>query len=250
MNILKEFNDWLSEQKEESFSSQLLRVLRDERSNVDIRDVRELLHLGADPNYKMLVHTDEERMDKIMKIAQEEEWDRMPSMKMQVYKLASITYPILNTRPDVLKVMLEYGADPNLNISDVAISSGNPTPFVYAATQADQKGSKGLDVLKVLVDAGADVNATDSNGNNALHKVVKGQAFGMIQPLIDLGVDPFKKNNEGKMPYDLINTWSEYYVDGKITSGSEVAHKYRSILLPPEDASKTGGRRSFFTKKR
>jgi hypothetical protein len=250
MNIIKEFNNWLAEQREESFSSQLLKLLRDKRSNIDIRDVRELLRLGADPNYKMLVHTDEERIEQIMNTAREEEWDIIPNLQMRIYKLASITYPIFNSRPDVLKVMLEYGANPNLNISDVAISSGCPTPFVYAATQAHKKGSKGFDALEILVDAGADINVIDSNGNNALHRVIRDQAFDMIHPLVNLGVYPFKKNNEGKIPYDLINTWAEYYVDGKKMLGSEVANMYKSILLPQEDLDKTGTRRSFFSKKR
>ena len=66
MTKIKNYFAWLSEEKEEGFSAQLLKLLRDNKSNVDIRDVRELLHLGADPNYKLLGHSDEERIERMI----------------------------------------------------------------------------------------------------------------------------------------------------------------------------------------
>ncbi|KAK1757210.1 ankyrin repeat-containing domain protein [Echria macrotheca] len=53
--------------------------------------------------------------------------------------------------------------------------------------------------LQVLKAHGADTNATDSNGNNALH-LIRGRTYDLdeLQGLIDEGVDPLQTNNDGQ----------------------------------------------------
>lgn len=246
MKSVKNFYDWLSEREEEGFSSQLLRTVRDAKENVDIRDVRELLHLGADPNYKLLGHSDEEYIDKIKDIAREEEWDLRSVPDMRVFKMSTLAYPIFRHSPELLEVMLEYGADPNLDFSDITMTAGAATPFMYAVAQADKNIPSSMKVLDLLVKNGADVNVVDSRGNNALHREILGRNFDLVPMLIELGVNPHTKNKDGVAPIDLIDPWSKYVIDGDLVSGSEARARFKDVLgLPEEPKSKD---RFFFRK--
>lgn len=230
MRTIQNYFEWLSEQEEESFSVQLLRLLRDNRGKVDIRDVRELLHLGADPNYKLLGHSDEERIDKIIDLAREEEWDLKEVPRVRIYKMATLAYPIFHRNPDVLEVMFEYGADPNLNFSDVSMAGDSETAFMYAVKQLSKDTESSMKIVDLFVENGADVNALDSKGNNVLHSAVIRGDIDNIPKILEIGVDPKIKNRNGKTPYELIDTWKEYVVDGKRVRGSYVMDMLRSMM--------------------
>lgn len=238
MGTIHNYFEWLSEQEEESFSVQLLKLLRDKRGKVDIRDVRELLHLGADPNYKLLGHSDEEQIDRMIDTAREEEWDLKEVPRVRIYKMATLAYPILNHNPEVIKVMFEYGADPNLDFSDVSMATGAKTAFMYAVKQARSYNPNSIKIVDLFVEEGADVNVLDDRGNNLIHIKVQNRDFDLIEKLIELGVDPYKKNKNGETPYNLIDVWSEYTIDGKKVRGSEVRNMFSSLLEPPENAVK------------
>lgn len=67
-------------------------------------------------------------------------------------------------RPDSVKILLKAGADPNLqtttiNECGVTIERGDRTALMYAAENAD------VDVMRLLVEAGAKADAKDSQGN-------------------------------------------------------------------------------------
>lgn len=230
MRTIQNYFEWLSEQEEESFSVQLLKLLRDNRGKVDIRDVRELLHLGADPNYKLLGHSDEEQIDKFIKVAAEEEWDLKEVPRVRIYKMATLAYPIFHKNPEAIDVMFDYGADPNLDFSDVSMASGASTAFMYAVNQANMGIPSSIKIVDLFVENGANVNVTDSRGNNLLHYAVKSEKFSLIPKLIEIGVDPKKKNRDGKTPYDMVDPWKEYVIDGKIVHVSYVMDMLRGML--------------------
>jgi uncharacterized protein YecT (DUF1311 family) len=68
-------------------------------------------------------------------------------------------------RPDSVRLLLHAGADPNLETTvpqgscGYSMSRTNRTALMYAAENAD------IDVMRILVDAGAKVDAKDSDGN-------------------------------------------------------------------------------------
>jgi uncharacterized protein YecT (DUF1311 family) len=67
-------------------------------------------------------------------------------------------------RPDSVKILLRAGADPNLqtnamNECGVTIERGDRTALMYAAENAD------IDVMHLLLEAGAKIDAKDSRGN-------------------------------------------------------------------------------------
>lgn len=230
--MINNFIQWkLNERKEQNFSFELLNLLRGQGDHVNIMDVRELLELGADPNYKLLTHTDEEKINKFVKASIEDELDvKVPEMR--TYKVATLVYPIFKKMPEVVDVMIDYGADPNLDLSDVPMASGAPTAFFYVVQQASYGGEKINRILDMFVEAGADVNQVDEEGNNAIHRTILNGRLDFIQRLIDIGVDQFKKNRSGKTPFDLIDGWSKYSIGGNIVLGSEAINMLRGILQP------------------
>lgn len=237
MRTIQNYFEWLSEQEDRiNFSYELLKLLRDNKEKIDIRDVRELLHLGADPNYKMLGHTDEERIDRIIKAAQEEEWELTEVPRVQIYKMATLAYPIFHSNPDVLEVLFEYGADPNLDFSDVALASGATTAFAYAVRQArktflsNPNNTSRMKIIDLFIKNGADVNVLDSYGNTLLHLAVKDSNFDIIPKLIEIGVNPRHKNKSGKLPYQMINPWNEYYINGEPVNGSHAMDIVKDML--------------------
>ena len=87
-----------------------------------------------------------------------------------------------------LKYLLEQKADVNYFCKE-----GQLTPFIEAVLM----GRK--DLLKLLVDHGANVNAQDEKGRNIFH-MISGELnqFGDLVPtLIELGVNPNVENSEG-----------------------------------------------------
>ncbi|KAF4616256.1 hypothetical protein G7Y89_g15151 [Cudoniella acicularis] len=65
--------------------------------------------------------------------------------------------------PEMLRILLEFGKFINLNQRD----GRNGTPLLAATSQASQANQANLDCLKLLVKAGADINAQGSDGETA-----------------------------------------------------------------------------------
>jgi len=59
-----------------------------------------------------------------------------------------------------------------------------------------------LDAVKLLVQAGADINAVQEFGDTPLHAAIEGGKFDIARYLIKLGADQTAKNDEGKLPKD------------------------------------------------
>ena len=59
---------------------------------------------------------------------------------------------------------------------------------------------KHKNVAKLLLSAGADINATDSDGKSPLHVAARFGHVEFVQFLIDNGADLEIKNNEGETP--------------------------------------------------
>jgi len=71
-----------------------------------------------------------------------------------------------------------------------------------------------LDIAELLLDAGAEVDALDDNGNTPLSNSVfsfRGNGE-MITLLRRWGADPYKKNNYGVSPVELARQIANYNV--------------------------------------
>lgn len=99
-------------------------------------------------------------------------------------------------------------ADPTMR--DVRTQHGS-TPLHLAATNPD------VSALKVLIAAGADVNARDSEGLTPLHMTAYTQSARQAELLLQAGADPFAKTNNGRDPTSMARKTRSDEVSGVIS---------------------------------
>ena len=93
---------------------------------------------------------------------------------------------------EVARVLIEHHADPDGRPGD------SPKPLAIAATNGH------LELVNLLYDAGADVNARDG-GSTALHRAlgsVDARRAETAELLIELGADPHAQNSSGQTPLE------------------------------------------------
>jgi ankyrin repeat protein len=109
---------------------------------------------------------------------------------------------VLEKRTDLVKLLLEHGADPRLEDSEGSTA-------LHFAAQAHLP-----EIVQVLVDKGAPVDAKDHLGNTPLFKALStflGQADGnAIWALLLAGADRTVRNSHGVSPEDLSHTRTNY----------------------------------------
>jgi ankyrin repeat protein len=168
------------------------------RGNPD--SVKHLLDFGADPNTKdVLTHAAWDGcLDTVAHML-----DAGADINIKdLNKVTPLHAACQRERPELVKLLLERGADANLpgpetplkasrrngEITKLLISFGaNPfDPDLLAATAWDE----GLDSVSHLLDAGADVNARDYDKHTALWAAVERNYEAIIMLLMDRGADP------------------------------------------------------------
>jgi uncharacterized protein len=107
---------------------------------------------------------------------------------------ASIDAPNTTSGLEVVKLLLERGADPNMQLffkpanARGAVMTRGVTPLIRAAVNAD------LEVLKLLIEKGADATLATADRQTAIHGVLAGratepQALELIRALQKAGAD-------------------------------------------------------------
>lgn len=99
------------------------------------------------------------------------------------------------------EVLADVGAAPGFDgVNDIDIStrgSRGQTPLHWMAYLGDVNG------VRLLVEAGADANAVDHDGNTALHDAVLSRQHLVVALLVASGANVGLRNHEGKSPLDL-----------------------------------------------
>lgn len=114
---------------------------------------------------------------------------------------------------DGVKKLLEIGADPNV------VGLDTKSPLAVAAVKGN------LNICKLLIEAGANLNYVDKWGKTALFECAeplnseKTVSSAMIEYMIEAGVDLEHKNNEGQNVLDYMQH----------TSGGKNNHSYNVI---------------------
>ena len=114
---------------------------------------------------------------------------------------------------EAVKRLLAAGARTDLALQKTWRGTmGGITPLMvgsgYANNVIDTRGrlrteAQAVETVKLLLDAKADVNARDDNGNTALTGAVLRGWNQMVRTLIAAGADPYQANNAGVSPYDI-----------------------------------------------
>jgi uncharacterized protein len=102
-------------------------------------------------------------------------------------------------RPEVVGLLLEYGADPNA----VAKNPTNLRPVHSAAASGDAP------TLKALLNADVDVNAKQERGFTALHEAALNGNSEMIHALLRKGADPDLRADDGRTAIDFARASSK-----------------------------------------
>ena len=101
-------------------------------------------------------------------------------------------YAIINNNLAMLNYLIEKDF-----LVDYRDTYGH-SPLSYAI---DDKSS--INIINSLINNGADITTTDSNGNNLLHFAADIGNINLIKKFIKLGVSAKTKNNYGKLPEDV-----------------------------------------------
>ena len=173
--------------------------------------IEHLLKAGADPNtiatsQGETVLLTASRAGNIEAVKSLLDHGAAPNAKENYRGQTALMWAAAEGHPDVVKVLLAKGAGPNLKSMDrdttsPKLTSGTPiapiargglTALLFAARQGE------LESAKALVEGGADINLTDSDGNNALNLSILNTHYDLAQMLLDHGADPNIVNKDGR----------------------------------------------------
>lgn len=119
---------------------------------------------------------------------------------------------------EILRTLLIHGADPFIQDSNGAtmlhVAMGNSgSSLEYrrdripnAAPDPAQEERRTLELARILIGLGVDINATDSRGNTALHHAVLKDFESVVEFLVAGGADINRVNQRGQTPLLLAET--------------------------------------------
>jgi ankyrin repeat protein len=171
----------------------------------DVAAVKSLLAHGAKPNIALLRGTAVRA--KSMDWAMAGSWTGATPFWMAA-KFAEV---------EIMRLLLIAGADPKLASKDgstpmmAAIAGtvdrwGNDTAtagYINKMPEAADEDRMILSALAVLADLGADINATDQNGDTALHRAAARRLEAVVTFLAGHGANVNAKNKRGQTPIEL-----------------------------------------------
>lgn len=96
-------------------------------------------------------------------------------------------------KKDAIKDALEKGGDPNMTVPE-----GNVPALCWAAGQ--YYGYDTLARVTLLLEAGADLNKTDSNGDTPLMLAIRRGNSDAVKLMLEKGADPLHANKNGQTP--------------------------------------------------
>jgi len=132
------------------------------------------------------------------------------------YSCTPLHYACQNGNLEMIRVLLKFNA--NVNSKN---SYSTSYPLFDAVTAIDEDNY--YQILKLLIDAGADIHRVDSFGNTLLHYAVEKENLDLINLLISLGIDINKSeryDNDRALDYAYFQK-NHKIINRLIESGAE-----------------------------
>jgi ankyrin repeat protein len=102
-----------------------------------------------------------------------------------------------------MRLLLEHGADPTIPTADgnTPLMAASGFGWKYGDSQIPEQAA--LEAVKLCVELGADVNATNTSGETALHGAALRGADQIARYLVDKGARLDAKDKNGRTPLDV-----------------------------------------------
>ena len=125
---------------------------------------------------------------------------------------------------EVLRLLLEYGADPTIKTEDDITPLMAAAGISWASNQDRASEAQVLEAVRLIVEElGADVNAVSGVGETAMHAAAYRGANSVVQYLFDRGADLDVVALDGRTPLRV--------ADGVEYGNSFAAHPHTAVLL-------------------
>lgn len=128
---------------------------------------------------------------------------------------------------EMVKILLEYGANPNTLCSIIHKTKINTIHLLGRNVDDGMPVEKRIEILRLLVMYGGDINSKDDNGEALLHHLIfhnRCKLDELIYEIIRLGGDVNVKNKRGNTPLfyacDDMNNW--YLIPTLVRAGANV----------------------------
>jgi ankyrin repeat protein len=116
-----------------------------------------------------------------------------------------LCYAVRQGANATVTLLLDSGAQ-----VDIRSSGLNKTPLFQAAYDGR------VEIMRLLIERGANVNAVDLLGNNPLREAISSKNLQAVQLLLDAGCDPKHVNQDGKSMLDIANQYGSKEIQARI----------------------------------
>ncbi len=148
-------------------------------------------------------------------------------------------------KPDSASKMLHYAAKhgDNDTLKKLLAQGVHPdSPDKQNRTALMVSKKLAFEIVDLLLEAGADPNASDLNGDTPLHYNVREKDYLKYRRLIDNGADLLALNSEGVSPFEILLGSMDYLNIVKITRGAKEFTRQRilEVIKDPKHINELG----------
>ncbi len=156
--------------------------------------------------FEAILEDDHAKVKKLLKVAPQLATERVKKARL-AWELPHWIYagdtPLhaaaAGYRVEIAKLLLAAGAEVN-----AAGKLRHSEPLHYAADGSPERDTKRqVAMIRLLLDAGADIHAQDKNGATPLHRAVRTRCAEAVKCLLDAGADATIRNKPGSTAFHL-----------------------------------------------